>query len=90
MMYALDGNAIAGTLYDVFGAEMTQALVQCAHCAGMSRVAEVSVHLGGPGIVARCRQCDNVLMVIVDRGGVTCVDLMGTSSLERAEPSAFA
>jgi phage FluMu protein Com len=82
-MDRLDGNAIAGTLFDLFGEEMTTANGRCAHCSTMSRVAEAMVYLGGPGIVARCPRCDNVLMVIVDRRGTRCVDMTGLALLEQ-------
>jgi hypothetical protein len=38
---ALDGNAIAGTLAEVFGGEMTTAIGVCAHCGARGPVAEV-------------------------------------------------
>ena len=79
---ALDGNAIAGTLMDVFGAEMTTAVGVCASCGATGPLAEVLVYLRGPGIVARCRTCTSVLMVLVERRGMTCVDLRGLSALE--------
>ena len=82
-MDRLDGNAIAGTLFDVFGEEMTTAIGRCAHCGAMRRLAEAMVYLGGPGIVARCPQCDDVLMVIVDRRGTRCLDMAGLASLEQ-------
>jgi hypothetical protein len=88
-MYGLDGNAIAGTLVDVFGEEMTAAVGRCAECGRTGPLAEVRVYLDGPGIVARCRQCDSVLMVFVDRRGTACVDLMGLAWLEQSTPSAL-
>ena len=81
-MEALDGNAIGGVMYDVFGAEMTDATGSCAHCGDRRFLAECEVYLGGPGIVARCRSCRGVLMVLVEVRGVTCVDLSGVNSLE--------
>jgi predicted RNA-binding Zn-ribbon protein involved in translation (DUF1610 family) len=81
---ALDGNAIAGLLFDVFGAEMTTATAQCASCGARAQVAEAEVYLDAPGTVARCRRCRNVLMVLVTIRSVTCVDLRG---LEWLEPS---
>ena len=36
-MDALDGNAIAGLLLEVFGAEMTTATGFCARCGGAGR-----------------------------------------------------
>jgi hypothetical protein len=82
-MDRVDGNAIAGVMFDVFGEEMTTAIGECAQCGAVIRLAQAMVHLGGPGIVTRCPRCDNVLMVIVERRGVRCVDLQGFSSLDR-------
>ena len=36
----------------------------------------------GPGRVARCRACGEVLMVLVTIRGMTCVDLLGIASLD--------
>jgi Family of unknown function (DUF6510) len=81
---ALDGNAIAGAMVDVFGTEMTTAIGVCANCGASGPLAEVIVYLRGPGIVARCRVCTSVLMVLVERRGWTCVDLRGLAALEPA------
>jgi hypothetical protein len=81
-MAALDGNAIAGLLYDVFGAEMTTALGVCASCGARGPVAESEVYLRAPGTVVRCRVCRDVHMVFVTVRGTTCVDLRGLSSLD--------
>jgi Family of unknown function (DUF6510) len=83
-MDALDGNAIAGTLVDVFGREMTMDVGTCGQCGRRMRLAELAVYLSIPGVVARCPNCDNVLLVIVDRRGTRCVDLSGFSTLEAA------
>jgi len=80
-MDALDGNAIAGLLYEVFGAEMTTATGTCASCGASGRVAELEVYLRAPGTVARCRSCMSVLMVLVTVRGTTCVDLRGLADL---------
>ena len=81
-MDALDGNAIAGTLAVLFGTEMTTATGTCANCGSRRLVGEFAVYLRAPGIVARCRTCDNVLMVIVDVRGMTCLDLAGLQDLD--------
>ena len=66
-MTALDGNAIAGPLHEVFGAEMTDRdRVPAPSCGATAPVAELAVYMRGPGIVARCRRCDTVLIVLVD------------------------
>jgi hypothetical protein len=81
MMETLDGNAIGGLLQDVFGAEMTNATGECAHCGARGPVAECVVYVGGPGTVVRCRTCSGVLMVLVTVREITCVDLMGLTSI---------
>ena len=81
-MEALDGNAIGGLLLDVFGAEMTTASGTCATCGTRSVVAEVMVYRRAPGTVVRCRTCESVLMVFVERGDVVCVDLRALAALE--------
>jgi hypothetical protein len=83
MMSRLDGNAIAGTLVDVFGEEMTTATGTCAHCGASGPLGELIVYLPAPGVVGRCGRCENVMLVIVEVRGIACVDLMGTAALER-------
>jgi hypothetical protein len=78
---ALDGNAIGGLLQEVFGTEMTTAFGTCAHCGSRRQVAEFVVYLGGPGAVARCRDCLALLMVVTRRRTMNCVDLTGLSDL---------
>ena len=76
-MDALDGNAIAGLLFDVFGGEMTTATGVCGTCGASSVVAELIVYRRAPGTVVRCRSCESVLMVFVERSEIVCVDLRG-------------
>jgi hypothetical protein len=78
---ALDGNAIAGLLASVFGADMTMAVGTCGSCGAVSVVAELAVYLSELGAVVRCRSCESVLMVFVSVREVVCVDLMGLASL---------
>jgi hypothetical protein len=84
MMDALDGNAIAGLLFDSFGFELTTATGVCASCGASGQVAEFEVYLRAPGAVARCRSCSGVLMVLVTVRGITSVDLRGLASFEPA------
>jgi hypothetical protein len=83
-MDALDGNAIAGALVDVFGAELTTATGRCASCGAQSLLGELQVYVQAPGVVARCRACAAVLLVLVTIRGITCVDMRG---LDRLEPA---
>ena len=82
-MSGLDGNAVAGLLFDVFGAELTTATGECAGCGARGPIAETEVFLHAPGTVVRCRSCHGVLMVLVTVRGTTCVDLRGLARLER-------
>ena len=68
-MDALDGNAIAGALYDHFGHEMTKAHRRCAQCRATSMLAELRVYMKAPGAVAHCPTCGEVVMVIVEARG---------------------
>jgi hypothetical protein len=79
----LDGNAIAGALAEVFGAEMTTAEGLCASCGAVAPAGEFEVYLPAPGIVARCRSCESVLMVLVTIRGLTCGDLRGLAAFEQ-------
>jgi hypothetical protein len=70
-MEPLDGNAIAGALHEVFGAEMTTAAGTCRTCGKASLLAEVRVYARAPGSVARCPHCGAVVFVIVAVGEET-------------------
>ena len=64
-MQALDGNAIAGELFQHFGVEMTTVRGSCAHCRATAQIAELRVYSRAPGTVVRCPSCGSVVMVIV-------------------------
>mgnify|MGYP003544540700 CR=1 FL=1 len=81
-MEALDGNAIAGLMVDVFGTEMTMATGSCAICGATGLLAEQMVYNRAPGTVVRCRSCAGVLMVLVEVRGIHCVDLRGLVTLD--------
>lgn len=76
-MEALDGNAIAGQLFEYFGGEMTTATGSCRHCGARSHIAELRVYARAPGMVARCRSCGAVVMVVVTIHDTTRIDLPG-------------
>jgi hypothetical protein len=83
-MTRLDGNAIAGELFDIFGDEMTAAMGTCAGCGATRPLGELAVYLQAPGVVARCNGCHSVMIAIVEIRGVRCVDLHGTAVVEKA------
>jgi hypothetical protein len=63
-MLALDGNAIGGALFELFGREMTASTGACAYCGAHAQLAELRVYLRAPGSVVRCPRCDSVLIVL--------------------------
>jgi uncharacterized protein DUF6510 len=83
-MDALDGNAAAGRLVAAFGVEMTTAAATCGNCGTTSFVGELTAYLRVPGTVVRCRNCDNVLIVLAEIRGITCVGMPGLAALEMA------
>lgn len=60
----VDGNALGGLLYDLFGREMTHQRGCCDKCGTVSALGSVLVYRG-PGEVLRCPACRNVVMVVV-------------------------
>jgi Family of unknown function (DUF6510) len=78
---ALDGNAIAGLLVDVFGTEMTTAKGTCASCGTSAQLAELAVYVRAPGTIVRCRNCESIVMVLVTIRDITCVDVRGLAEL---------
>ena len=74
-MQPLDGNAIAGALYETFGSEMTTSTGVCEHCGAAGLMAELHVYTRAPGIVARCSSCGNVVLVLVDVRGTSRIHL---------------
>lgn len=76
-MDPLDGNAIAGPLFEHFGREMTTAAGSCAHCGAHAVIAELRVYSRAPGTVVRCPSCGSIVIVLVGAGGALQVDFGG-------------
>jgi hypothetical protein len=74
-MEPLDGNAIAGSLFEHFGAEMTMVRATCRHCGWTARLAELRIYMRAPGAVARCCNCGKVVMVLVTIRDQPAVDM---------------
>ena len=77
----LDGNAAAGVLYDIFGAEMTALPSQCAHCGNVAEVGTTHAWMEGPGIVLRCSICREVVIRIVETPDARYIDARGAAYL---------
>jgi hypothetical protein len=78
----LDGNAIAGELFELFGVEMTIATGICRECGAVEQVARLQVYVRAPGTVVRCPHCEAVLMRIVRGRDRVWLDLQGVRTLE--------
>ena len=81
-MQALDGNAIAGLLFEYFGVEMTTARGSCTHCGATSQIAELHVYVRAPGTVVRCPHCGDVMIVLVETRNTLRAELSGLQLLD--------
>lgn len=73
----LDGNAVAGTLAEIYGDDMTTALAECASCGQVDQVGGLLAFVHAPGIVLRCTACATVIIRIVETPKRTYVDVRG-------------
>jgi hypothetical protein len=79
---ALDGNAAAGLLGEIFPFDMTMVWTMCSGCASMDRVGAHRAYMDAPGVVIRCVHCDTVLIRAVHGGGRYWLDLRGAVCLQ--------
>jgi hypothetical protein len=79
----LDGNAAAGELSRIFAMDVTAAEGQCAHCGAIKRFAEAHLYMQGPGVVARCPVCENVLLRLASVRQRVFLDMRGMTYLSR-------
>ena len=77
----LDGNAAAGRLSALFGADVTVVPGKCAHCGAVHVMAEMRAYLQAPGTVLRCPICDWIILRIVETDRATYVDARGMAYL---------
>jgi hypothetical protein len=76
----LDGNAIAGLLDEVFGAEMTTARHGCRSCHTDSALGAHRAYRGA-GVVLRCPACGDLALKIAILPDRSTVHLTGTWDL---------
>ena len=77
----LDGNALAGQLREVFGAELTAAPRRCQSCGATNAVGAHRLYRGA-GTVLRCPACGDVALLIVSLADGHVVHLAGAWRLE--------
>ncbi|MEU7474815.1 DUF6510 family protein [Lentzea sp. NPDC042327] len=78
----VDGNALAGDLREIFAVDLTAATGRCAGCGHRGSVAALRVYRNAPGLVARCPECEEVVLRLVRGPDRAWLDLRGTVSLE--------
>ncbi len=82
----LDANAVAGTLFDIFGVEMTATPTECAHCGNEGEVGALLAFTHGPGMVLRCSACGQVVLRIVKTSDSILLDARGAVYLRLTNP----
>jgi hypothetical protein len=78
-----DGNALAGPLSEIFAVDVVSAEGCCTGCGTTGPIARLRVYGSGPGpgLVARCPRCGQVVLRLVRGGNSAWLDLRGTVSL---------
>lgn len=83
---SLDGNALAGLLGEVFGAEMTTVVRGCPDCGARGPVGAHRAYLVGLGAVLRCPTCGQVALRVTSLPDRHVVVLRGEWQLEVPRP----
>ncbi|MDN5765674.1 MAG: DUF6510 family protein [Humibacillus sp.] len=86
--HALDGNALAGPMAELFAVDVTTALVMCNDCGAAKPLAEQAAYVGGPGSVLRCSGCSSVLVRFVQTRNALWLDTRGSKSWQMPAASA--
>lgn len=73
----LDGNAVAGLLYDIFSVEMTASPTQCVNCGKTGEMATLLAFTQAPGVVLRCPVCKSAVLRIVQTDQDIYLDARG-------------
>lgn len=86
-MHHLDGNVLAGPTAGLLAFEPTTAQGQCLSCADVAMLGQAMVYGQPMGWVARCRNCDNVLIVVVERDGQRSLSMRGLRWVRVLDPA---
>ena len=80
----LDGNAVGGLFFDLFGVEMTATPAECAHCGNTAEMGALLAFTQTPGAVLRCPVCEQVVLRIVQTDAAIYLDARGAAYLRIA------
>ena len=78
---ALDGNAAAALLQEVFAFEATSAVLNCDGCGAAGPIGAARLYGGAMGWVLRCRHCDGVMLRLARTPQGLWVDMRGARVL---------
>jgi len=84
-MNYVDGNALAGPLFELFRVDMTTAKGRCAGCRQVDLLARAAVYISQIGAVIRCRDCGIVQGVLVEIRGAISLRLPGVALIRLPE-----
>jgi hypothetical protein len=83
----VDGNAIAGLIESIFGADMTGDSERCTHCGTVSVIGTLRVYMRGPGVTVRCPACTDVILRIAQTPSGARIDASGAAGLSLRAPA---
>ena len=77
----LDGNAVAGSLTELFARDITTAMATCATCGRQTPVGGLLDYGHAMGVVLRCNGCEATMLRLVRTAGSFRFDPSGISLL---------
>jgi hypothetical protein len=80
----LDANAVAGTLAQIFGRDVTATVVACNHCGNTAALGTLKTFVHAPGVVMRCSACQQVVLRFAVTPEGVCVDFRGLARMRLA------
>ena len=81
-MNHVDGNVLAGPLAELFAFDATMASTRCGGCGVVSMLATSMVYMDAMGTVARCADCETVLLTLVVTEDRAWLRTPGLSAIE--------
>jgi hypothetical protein len=81
----LDANAVAGTLEQIFGRDVTASMAACFQCGNTAPIGTLHAFTRGPGVVLRCSVCDAVVLRFATTPQGIYLDLRGLSFLRMGD-----
>jgi len=79
---AMDGNASAGALAEIFAVDVTVARTTCATCDDTRPMAELQAYVRSAGTVLRCASCGAALVRLVRAPDRAWLDLRGVKVVQ--------